>query len=290
LWCRSPEDVSPDWRLFFQGFELGQEVFLPGKETPPSVDQLLKNSAVQSLIYRYRHLGHLLACTDPLNPCPTDHPLLSLAAFDLDQRDLDRVYHTRRFMKESATLREILSIMRETYCRSIGVEFMHIQEPAERDWLKDRMEPVRNRPELTPAEKREILRKLLEAFLFETFLHRRFVGQKRFSLEGGETVIPLLDHLVRRAVHMGIRDIVLGMPHRGRLNILANLFGKPLADIFSEFEDNIEFGFVWEGDVKYHKGFSAVPKSPSCANESLSDRPPAVVVACRIHVPCLTYT
>lgn len=253
-WRQAPESFSVDWRAFFEGFELGQG-------GPPAagipVDLALKFSAVQSLIYRYRDIGHLLACTDPLSPCSTSHPLLDLEAFTLSDADLDTVFHTRRFLKESATLREILELLQETYCRSIGVEFMHIQEPGERQWLIDRMETARNRRRFTQQERINILRKLQEASLFEEFLHRKFIGQKRFSLEGGEALIPFLDAVVQRAAKYGVSDLILGMAHRGRLNVLANEFGKPLATLFAEFKDNAEFGFVGDGDVKYHKGFSA---------------------------------
>ncbi len=253
LWKKDPGSLPFEWQLFFRGFDLGQS-----PAGPERVDAALahKQSAVQSLIYRYRDIGHLLACTDPLSPCPISHPLLDLSAFGLGEEDLDRTFHTRRFLKKSATLREILDTLQQTYCRSIGVEFMHIQEPGERQWLIDRMEPVKNRLSLDLGQKREILRKLMEAALFEQFLHRKFLGQKRFSLEGGETLIPLLDAVVRKANRLEVRDLVLGMAHRGRINVLANIFRKPLENIFAEFADNLEAGFVGEGDVKYHKGFS----------------------------------
>ncbi len=241
LWKKDPGSLPFEWQLFFRGFDLGQS-----PAGPERVDAALahKQSAVQSLIYRYRDIGHLLACTDPLSPCPISHPLLDLSAFGLGEEDLDRTFHTRRFLKKSATLREILDTLQQTYCRSIGVEFMHIQEPGERQWLIDRMEPVRNRLSLDLGQRREILRKLMEAALFEQFLHRKFLGQKRFSLEGGETLIPLLDAVVRKANRLEVRDLVLGMAHRGRINVLANIFRKPLENIFAEFADNLEAGFV----------------------------------------------
>ncbi|WP_298038837.1 2-oxoglutarate dehydrogenase E1 component [uncultured Desulfuromonas sp.] len=255
-WQEDPDGVPPEWGAFFRGFDLGREGPPPPGEGAEAAAPTLKQSAVQSLIYRYRDIGHLLACTDPLSPCALDHPLLDLETFDLETADLDRVFAARGFLKGRATLREILDTLRQTYCRSVGVEFMHIQDPAERRWLIDRMEPTRNRPELSGEEKQLILEHLQEATLFEEFLHRKFLGQKRFSLEGGEALIPVLDALVRRAASLGVRDLVLGMPHRGRLNVLANIFHKPLETIFAEFADNLEFGFVGEGDVKYHKGFS----------------------------------
>ncbi len=252
LWLEDPDQVQDQWNAFFRGFAVAQGMI--GDVPDPQV--ALKQSAVQSLIYRHRDIGHLLACTDPLSPCELTHPLLDLEAFELSQDDLDRTFHIRRYQKRSATLREILQVMRETYTRSVGVEFMHIQDPSERQWLIDRMEPVRGRGSYSREEKLRILYKLRQAQVFESHLHRRFLGQKRFSLEGGEVLIPLLDRLVNQAAAAGVRDLVLGMAHRGRLNVLAAIFCKPLATIFAEFEDNVEFGFVGEGDVKYHRGFS----------------------------------
>lgn len=246
-WRDDPLAVSPQWQAFFAGYELAAGI-------PASSELAAGQSAVDSLIYRYRDLGHLLACTDPLSPCKLEHPLLALVHYDLDESDLERTFHPRRFLKKEATLREILETLQETYCRSVGVEFMHIQDPAVRTWLMERMEPVRNRPAFSREEKLRILCSLQEAALFEEFLHRKFLGQKRFSLEGGETLIPLLDAVVERAGEQGITDLILGMAHRGRLNVLANILGKPLENIFAEFADNV--GVVGDGDVKYHKGFS----------------------------------
>ena len=254
LWQESPELLPADLQLFFSGFDLGLEPVPSGECLEPGA--AFKLSAVQSLIYRYRDMGHLLACTDPLSPCKTEHPLLTLAAFGLEPSDLDRTFHTRRFYRDSATLREIVEVLEDTYCRSIGVEFMHIQSPPERQWLIDRMEPGRNRLAPEREQKLAIMVKLQEAALFEAFLNRRFVGQTRFSLEGGDALIPLLDTVVTQAAQGGVSDLIIGMPHRGRLNVLANIFRKPLENIFAEFADNAEHGVVGEGDVKYHKGFS----------------------------------
>jgi 2-oxoglutarate dehydrogenase E1 component len=214
------------------------------------------------MIYRYRDLGHLLACTDPLSPCPISHPLLDLATFGLDEADLDTTFITRRFYQESASLREILGTLRDTYCRSIGVEFMYIQEPVERQWLIDRMEPVRNRSTPSAPEQIQILHRLFEAAIFESFLDKKFPAQKRFSLEGGESLIVFLDQVVNLFASRDRAELLLGMAHRGRLNVLANILGKPLSNIFSEFSDNLEPLFDGEGDVKYHKGFSADKELP----------------------------
>jgi 2-oxoglutarate dehydrogenase E1 component len=251
LWKSEPSQVSPDWQAFFEGFDLA-------RQTPATDSDLAaKNSAVDSLIYRYRDLGHLIALTDPLSPEQTEHAELSLAAFGLSEAELEQTFYPMRFPKQSATLREIVALLRETYCGEIGVELMHIQNPVKRDWLKRRMEERRNRPEFSRDEQLHILAKLQEATLFETFLHRKFLGQKRFSLEGGEVIIPLLDSLLNQAAQRGVSDIIMGMAHRGRLNVLANIFQKPLENIFAEFQDNLELAFVGDGDVKYHKGYSA---------------------------------
>jgi 2-oxoglutarate dehydrogenase E1 component len=254
LWKNEPEKISEDWRAFFTGFELGGAGAPGAAALAP--DDALKHSAVQSLIYRYRDIGHLLACTDPLSPCKMDHPLLALSAFELDNSDLDKTFHTRRFMKHTATLREIVQVLRSTYCGSTGVEFMHIQDPAERQWLIDRMEPTCNRGSFGREERLINLRKLKEAAFFERQLQKKFPGQTRFSLEGGDVLIPLLDAVVRKAAALGVSDIIFGMPHRGRLNVLVNIFGMPHENMFAEFADNAEYGVVGEGDVKYHKGFS----------------------------------
>ena len=250
LWKSDPDKVSLDWQAFFQGFDLAQQA--------PATDRDLaaKNSAVDSLIYRYRDLGHLQAATDPLTPERTDHPELSLAAFGLTEADLKRTFYPLRFPHQSATLQEIIELLEETYCGVIGVEFMHIQDPHKRDWLKQRMEEKRNRADFSRDEQLHILKKLQEATLFEAFLHRKFLGQKRFSLEGGEVIIPLLDSLLIQAAQRGVSDLLMGMAHRGRLNVLANIFNKPLENLFAEFKDNLELAFVGDGDVKYHKGYS----------------------------------
>lgn len=257
-WLFDPQSVGEDWHQFFSGFTLGYESSISKTQTSQQDNfRALKLSGVQSLIYRYRSIGHLLACTDPLSPCMLDHPLLSLSNFDLDQNDLDSSFTCKRYLKPNATLREIINTMQETYCREIGVEFMHIQDPLERQWLIDKMEPCRNRHDLSDDERLHLLEKLHEASLFETFLQRRFPGQKRFSLEGGEVLIPILDAIVCSAPSAGITDIVLGMAHRGRLNVLAHILGKPYENIFAEFCDALTNGFIGDGDVKYHKGYSA---------------------------------
>ena len=257
-WKADSASVSPDWRFFFEGFELAAST-APEAAAGFDEQQLLRQSRVESLIYRYRDLGHLLACLDPLVACPTEHPLLKLEAFNLSAQDLDREFFTRRFAaSRHAPLREIIQALEETYCRSIGVEFMHLQDPSERRWLLDRMEPIRNRPDLKPADKQRILQGLVRAAIFEQFLNKKYIGVTRFSLEGGDALIPALDFLIQHLAESGSREIILGMAHRGRLNVQANILQRPYQDIFSEFEScyNPE-EIVGAGDVKYHNGYLA---------------------------------
>ncbi len=253
-WKHSADSVPVEWQAFFRGFEFASDGLI--EQVTASESHALKQSGVQSLIYRYRNVGHMLACTDPLSPCQLQHPLLELSCFGLDENDLDTQFACRRYMKPMATLREIVAVMKETYCREIGAEFMHIQDPGERQWLIDKMEPDCNRPELAVSDKLHILEKLHQAALFESFLHRRFIGQKRFSLEGGEILVPVLDRIVLNCPERGVSDLVMGMSHRGRLNVLAHIFNKSYESIFAEFQDTLAFGFVGDGDVKYHKGHS----------------------------------
>lgn len=258
LWREDPRQLASCWRDFFSR----PETETAGGPSAPSLSAG-KEAAVQTLIDRYRETGHHLAHTDPLTAQPPSDPLLSPAAFGLEKADLERLFHPRNFLRREIPLREVLAVLRSTYCGSIGVEFMHIQQEEERRWLQERMEKSRNRPRFSPEEQLGILRKLLEAVLFERFLHQRFPGQKRFSLEGAEVLIPFLQALVHHAGAREAREMVFGMAHRGRLNVLANIFGKPLEQIFAEFRDNLEMGVIGDGDVKYHKGFSGDVATPA---------------------------
>ena len=267
LYKQDPEQLATEWRSFFQGFELGQE---SGNSFAPDH----KPASVQSLIRRYREVGHIYACVDPLSPCELNHPRLQLAEFGLDENDLPRIFAVDNFILPQAPLAEIIAILQQTYCRSLGSEFMHIPIPEERKWLQDRMEGARNRPELSRSKKLSTLKMLQRASKFETFLHRKFVGQKRFSLEGAEAVIPLLDHILEQSAALTLEHVIIGMAHRGRLNIMANIFQKPLENIFSEFADNEAFHIIGEGDVKYHKGFSTDRYfEKGCVHISLASNP-----------------
>jgi 2-oxoglutarate dehydrogenase E1 component len=255
-WKADPNAVSRDWRFFFEGFEVA------GTREPEALevydeDQGLRQSRVEALIHRYRDVGHLLACLDPLVACPTDHPFLNLSAFNLTAEDLEAIFYAKGLFKtHRASLGDIIKLLKETYCRSIGVEFMHLQDPEERRWLQDRMEPVQNRPNLDHKTKLRILNKLYQASLFEQFLHKKYLGQTRFSLEGAEAIIPMLDFLVNFVAKQGCREIILGMAHRGRLNVQTNILNKPYEDIFSEFESCYDPDSLFgAGDVKYHNGY-----------------------------------
>ncbi|HEY5672731.1 MAG TPA: 2-oxoglutarate dehydrogenase E1 component [Malonomonas sp.] len=270
LYSQNPEQVSAEWRSFFQGFELGLESRANRTNTAPDY----KPAAVQSLLRRYREIGHIYACVDPLSPCELDHPRLQLSEFGLDDKDLPREFAVDNFILPHAPLSEIIAILQQTYCRSLGSEFMHIPIPEERKWLQDRMEATRNRPGLSRNKKLSTLKMLQQASKFETFLHRKFVGQKRFSLEGAEAVIPLLDHIMEQSAGLALEHVIIGMAHRGRLNIMANIFKKPLENIFAEFADNEAFNIVGEGDVKYHKGFSTDRYfETGCVHISLASNP-----------------
>ncbi len=219
-------------------------------------DDIVKQARILELIHAYRVRGHLMADTDPLEYRQRSHPDLEIESHGLTLWDLDREFATgsfggegRRFMK----LRNILGILRDSYCRTTGIEYMHIMDPEQRRWIQERVEQPHVKP---PREEQlRILLKLNQAEAFETFLQTKFVGQKRFSLEGGETTIPLVDEICEAAAEAGLDEVTIGMAHRGRLNMLANIVGKKYSQIFREFEGNIDPRTVQgSGDVKYHLG------------------------------------
>ena len=219
-------------------------------------DEISKQARILELIHAYRVRGHIMADTDPLEYQQRSHPDLEVESHGLTLWDLDREFATgsfggegRRFMK----LRNILGILRDSYCRTVGIEYMHIQDPEQRRWIQQRVEQPHVKP---PREEQlRILLKLNQAEAFETFLQTKFVGQKRFSLEGGETTIPLIDEICEAAAEASLDEVCIGMAHRGRLNVLANIVGKSYSQIFREFEGNIDPRTVQgSGDVKYHLG------------------------------------
>jgi 2-oxoglutarate decarboxylase len=245
-------------------WQVDAPVAIPGAHIE-NLDQMAKTGAVHTLINAYRVRGHLLADLDPLFPNTTRHPELDPSTYGLTIWDLDREFLTGSLTVDGdhriATLREILETLRSTYSGKIGCEYMSIQIPEQKRWLQEHMEPARNRWPLDKAIKIRALERLIEAEEFEHFLHSRFVGHKRFSLEGGEDAVVILDEMLDRAANDGVREAVMGMSHRGRLNVLANIIGKSMAQVFNEFEGVDPFSAEGSGDVKYHLGASGTRTS-----------------------------
>jgi 2-oxoglutarate dehydrogenase E1 component len=264
-----PDSVDPGWRDVFNGHDraaaqAAAPALAPVAPAPPAPEQPVsplladKHARVLRLIHSYRARGHRIAQSDPLGEQSTYFPELDPAHYGFSAEDLDRSFTAGDLPGGSVqTLREILERLKTTYCGTFGVEYTHVQDPGRKAWLQGVMEESQNRPRFEAETKRRILERLSAAELFERFIHTKFLGQKRFSLEGAEAVIPLLDTVVEDAPSADIREIVFGMAHRGRLNVLCNILGKSYESIFSEFEDSplldSPFG---SGDVKYHKGFS----------------------------------
>ncbi|MEZ5980213.1 MAG: 2-oxoglutarate dehydrogenase E1 component [Planctomycetota bacterium] len=275
-----PESVDPVWRRFFEETE-GQGALAAATRIGPTrtsgglfqrmaapdtnghapargaADVAVLQDRVDQLIRAYRVRGHLLADLDPLGlPRPAQRELDN-SYYGLTEADLDRTFSSDTIHGTgSMTLRGMVERLRNTYCRSIGVQYMHIDDLNVKNWLTERMETTENRTQLTRDEQVRILTRLTDAVIFEDFLQKKFLGAKRFSLEGGESLIPLLDMAIEEAASYGVREIVLGMAHRGRINVLSNILGKRPAHIFSEFEDTDGEQFKFRGDVKYHLGYS----------------------------------
>lgn len=270
-WRTNPDSVDPSWQAFFSGVEFAGNGIAHKAATPVpiNVDARLQSAAVR-LINAYRDLGHLAARTDPLTTAeeydarPTPWHL-SEQRFRLSTDDLGVLVDASMLFGQSGPLPlgELIAVLRETYCGTIGVEYMHLQDIKPRTWLAERMEPTRNRSTPSRATQLRTLMTLHWAELFEHYLQIKYQGQKRFSLEGGETLIPILDAIVNRGPGLGVKEFVIGMAHRGRLNVLTNILQKPFKDVFNEFEDKyIPDQFDGDGDVKYHMGFSADIATP----------------------------
>ncbi|MBK6836985.1 MAG: 2-oxoglutarate dehydrogenase E1 component [Bacteroidetes bacterium] len=257
---KNPESVPESWRKFFEGFDFARTNF----ETPTSTkasavpENFQKEFSVVNLINGYRNRGHLFTKTNPVRERRQYSPTLDIENFSLSSTDLETVFQAGTLIGIGpAKLKDIVSHLEQTYCASIGAEYKYIRVPEIVDWLEQKMESRKNSADFKIEKKRRILGKLNEAVAFENFLHTKFVGQKRFSLEGCETLIPALDAVIEKGGEQGIKEFVIGMAHRGRLNVLANILGKTYEEIFGEFEgveyDEMEFA----GDVKYHLGFSS---------------------------------
>ena len=263
----NPEQVEPSWRAFFQGFEFGIEESKKESSDFRNVEipeNILKEFKVVKLINAYRTRGHLFTKTNPVRERRTYLPNLEIENFDLSEDDLKLVFNAGEIIGIGpATLTDILIHLERIYCSSIGIEYMYIRTPERIQWIQEQLNRNSNSPNFSVDQKKQILKKTIEAVAFEKFLHTKYVGQKRFSLEGGEALIPALDALIEKAAIDGVKEFVVGMAHRGRLNTLTNIFGKPVEDIFNEFDgkDYEEKGF--DGDVKYHLGWTSNRKTDS---------------------------
>ena len=250
---KDPDSVDRTWRLFFAGFDLSLAQYGEDSASPAT----LKEFKVLDLVHGYRTRGHLFTQTNPVRDRRTYAPTLALENFDLAESDLDTVFQAGSEVGIGpATLRDIVSHLESTYCHSIGIEYMYIREPERLKWVREHIE-LANRPRLDGDGRKHVLKKISQATLFEEFLQKKFVGQKRFSLEGGESLIPALDALIETGTTRGVREVVIGMAHRGRLSTLAHILGKPYANILCEFEGKAYDGEgLFDGDVKYHLGYS----------------------------------
>jgi 2-oxoglutarate dehydrogenase E1 component len=267
-YLKYPDSVEPSWRAFFQGFDFGMQqdgvsedvldeapVDFSEGEIPTHV---VKEFQVIRLIDGYRTRGHLFTKTNPVRERRKYVPTLDIENFGLEKKDLQTTFNAGDILGIGpSSLEEIIKHLEMVYCDSIGIEYMYIRKPEEIEWIQNRLNVNDNHPDFDATRKKQILKKLNEAVSFENFLHTKYVGQKRFSLEGGESLIPALDALIEKAAEFGVEDFVMGMAHRGRLNTLTNIFGKNAKDIFSEFDGKDYEQDIFDGDVKYHLGWTS---------------------------------
>ena len=260
---QDPDSVEPSWKAFFQGYDFGSDSYGISGEIVEGVDTQIpehfqKEFQVVKLIDDYRTRGHLFTKTNPVRDRRKYTPSLDLSNFGLSSADLDTVFNAGDIIGIGPqSLREIQKHLEAIYCAAIGVEYMYIRRPNERQWIQDKLNSNDNQGNFTTDQKKHILKKLNEAVSFETFLHTKYVGQKRFSLEGNESLIPAIDALIEKAAAYGVKEFVMGMAHRGRLSTLTNIFGKSASDIFSEFDGKDYEEEVFDGDVKYHLGWTS---------------------------------
>ncbi len=273
----NPDSVEPSWRAFFQGFDFGMTTYneenvgeqivahaASSVENGQASEKIQKEFNVLKLIDGYRTRGHLFTETNPVRDRRTYLPNLDLSNFGLSDADLNTVFDAAKILgHQPKPLKEIIAHLKNVYCQHIGIEYMYMRKPEVIQWIQDRININDNLPNFNPDQKKHILGKLNEAVSFENFLHTKYVGQKRFSLEGGESIIPALDALIESAAEKGVEHFVMGMAHRGRLNILANIFGKATQDIFSEFDGKDYDKEYFDGDVKYHLGLTSERKTKS---------------------------
>lgn len=255
MYQQDPESVDIGWKKFFEGFDFAKTNYDEGGVIPENFQKEFK---VINLINGYRNRGHLFTKTNPVRERRKYTPTLDIENFGLETSDLSSVFQAGEEVGiGSASLKDIISHLEQTYCQSIGIEYVYMRDPDRLDWIKNKIE-IKNLPKFDKERKINIFKKLNQASSFEAFLGKKFVGQKRFSIEGGEALIPALDTLVNKGSELGVEYFVMGMAHRGRLNTLTNIFEKRPKDIFAEFEgkefDTVEY---FDGDVKYHQGFSS---------------------------------
>jgi len=264
---KDPASVETGWARFFEGFDFAKALYEGDAPAPPAAagagqERFQKEFRVLELINAYRTRGHLFTDTNPVRERRKYTPTLELVNFQLSEADLDTVFTAGNELGIGpARLRDIVALLEQTYCTSIGVEFKYIRKPEKITWLQQRMESSRNTPSFTLEQQKEILEKLNEAVVFEKFLGKKFIGAKRFSIEGAEVLIPALDTVIEHGAELGITEYVIGMAHRGRLNVLANTMRKSYDAIFSEFEGKDYDDALLEGDVKYHMGYSSLVKT-----------------------------
>ncbi|TKC01055.1 2-oxoglutarate dehydrogenase E1 component [Pedobacter cryophilus] len=269
-----PQSVDFGWQKFFEGFDFGQQS--EGKNIPTgkgasAPEHVLKEINVLNMINGYRQRGHLFTKTNPVRERRKYFPGKELETFGFSKDDLDTIFNAGiEVGLGPATLRDIYQLLEDTYSQSIGVEYRYMRNPLKLKWFEERMESCRNTPNFDVEKKKRILLKLNQAVAFENFLGTKFLGQKRFSLEGAESLIPALDSVIEKGAELGIQEFVLGMAHRGRLNVLANIMGKTYKDIFSEFEGKYNKDLPFGGDVKYHLGFSTDVETSSNQKVHLS--------------------
>lgn len=266
-----PNHVEEGWRRFFEGFDFAMITY-DKKTINQSVT--LKEFKVLDLIDDYRKRGHLFTLTNPVRKRRQYLPKLDIENFGLTENDLDTAFEAGNEIGiGKSSLREIIKMLDQTYCQSVGIEYMFIRNNEIVHWLKQKMEPIRNTPSYTNSDKKFILQKLIRAVGFEKFLHKKFPGQKRFSLEGAESLIPALDAIMEKGAEIGVEEYVIGMAHRGRLNVLANILRKPYRDIFGEFEGKEYEDESLLGDVKYHLGYTATRKATNGKSVKLTLSP-----------------
>ena len=269
---QDPESVDFGWQKFFEGFDFGKDSQPAPAVSTGTPDNLLKEINVMNMINGYRTRGHLFTKTNPVRERRKYFPGKELETFGLSEADMDTVFNAGVEVGIGpAKLRDIRQLLEDTYCQAIGAEYRYIRNPIKLKWFEDRMEAKRNTPSFTVDEKKLMLAKLNEAVVFENFLGTKFLGQKRFSLEGAEALIPALDSIIKKGSELGIEEFIIGMAHRGRLNVLTNIMEKTYKEVFSEFEGkNYDSESPFGGDVKYHLGFSTDIKTKNGKNVHLS--------------------